>query len=284
MDDVMDIYQRLAASISSLIGLPKDTAQQALYVLSSGLFFLLVNYGMRMWPFSHLLLRLLKRDPATVGRSERRKLLHHSATKLTGHLHNTFAVPVGIYLLLSEPKLRADPFFATTPLSYAMVVWSAGYFVHDLVNVILFYDLEGFGFLMHGFFCCGLFCYGVFTRQCQYFGASFIIWEASSPFVHLRWFLYEMGLKDSKPYFYNGLAMILSFFLARNVLGLYSSYVFWTVTEEELRNPQPKGFPVSVIMVFRVANICLTLLNAYWLSLMVSKALKVITAKKDKGE
>lgn len=33
-------------------------------------------------------------------------------------------------------------------------------------------------------------------------------------------FLHEMGLKESKIYFYNGLAMMISFFLARNVIGL----------------------------------------------------------------
>jgi hypothetical protein len=33
-------------------------------------------------------------------------------------------------------------------------------------------------------------------------------------------FMYEMGLKESKVYMVNGLCMVASFFLARNVLGL----------------------------------------------------------------
>eukprot|EP00191_Tetraselmis_sp_GSL018_P003440 CAMPEP_0177610648 /NCGR_PEP_ID=MMETSP0419_2-20121207/19908_1 /TAXON_ID=582737 /ORGANISM="Tetraselmis sp., Strain GSL018" /LENGTH=292 /DNA_ID=CAMNT_0019106001 /DNA_START=265 /DNA_END=1141 /DNA_ORIENTATION=+ len=186
------------------------------------------------------------------------------------------ALPLAFYLLLFEPALREDPFYASTPLAYRLVVWSAGYFVHDVVNVVSNYDLEGFGFLVHSFFCCALFCYGVFTMQCQYFGASFLTWEFSTPFVHLRWFLFEMGLKDSRLYFYNGLAMIASFFAARNVLGLYFSYVFWAASELELGSPRPGGFPAWGVHSFRAANVCLNLLNAFWLFKMLTKAAKAL--------
>uniref|UniRef100_A0A061QSV5 Tlc domain-containing protein n=1 Tax=Tetraselmis sp. GSL018 TaxID=582737 RepID=A0A061QSV5_9CHLO len=245
-------------------------------VSATGLFFLSLDWGLRLGPSGRTLLRILRKNSADLSPSKRRQLLHHAATKIAGHVHNMVALPLAFYLLLFEPALREDPFYASTPLAYRLVVWSAGYFVHDVVNVVSNYDLEGFGFLVHSFFCCALFCYGVFTMQCQYFGASFLTWEFSTPFVHLRWFLFEMGLKDSRLYFYNGLAMIASFFAARNVLGLYFSYVFWAASELELGSPRPGGFPAWGVHSFRAANVCLNLLNAFWLFKMLTKAAKAL--------
>ena len=50
-------------------------------------------------------------------------------------------------------------------------------------------------------------------------GAMFILWECSTPFVYMRWFLYNFGWADTKVYIYNGLTMLASFFIFRNVVG-----------------------------------------------------------------
>lgn len=50
-------------------------------------------------------------------------------------------------------------------------------------------------------------------------GAGFLMWELSTPFVYLRWFLHNLGYAKSPLYVANGFAMLISFFLARNVFG-----------------------------------------------------------------
>ena len=45
------------------------------------------------------------------------------------------------------------------------------------------------------------------------------MWELSTPFVYLRWFLHNLGYAKSPLYAANGFAMLISFFLARNVFG-----------------------------------------------------------------
>ena len=54
-------------------------------------------------------------------------------------------------------------------------------------------------------------------------GAAFLMWELSTPFVYMRWFLFTLGKSDSKAYIINGLLMVGTFFVARNVFGTCES-------------------------------------------------------------
>ena len=45
------------------------------------------------------------------------------------------------------------------------------------------------------------------------------MWELSTPFVYMRWFLFTLGKSGSKAYIINGLLMVGTFFVARNVFG-----------------------------------------------------------------
>ena len=51
-------------------------------------------------------------------------------------------------------------------------------------------------------------------------GAAFLLWECSTPFVYARWFLFTLGKSETKAYIINGLCMLASFFIFRNVMGV----------------------------------------------------------------
>lgn len=51
-----------------------------------------------------------------------------------------------------------------------------------------------------------------------------MIWELSTPFVHLRWFLIKAGEAKSRLYLINGLALVVVFFACRPVWGTWLSY------------------------------------------------------------
>lgn len=55
-------------------------------------------------------------------------------------------------------------------------------------------------------------------------GAGFLLWELSTPFVHLRWFMLKAGAAKSRAYLINGLALVLVFFACRPVWGTWLSY------------------------------------------------------------
>jgi hypothetical protein len=69
----------------------------------------------------------------------------------------------------------------------------------------------------------------------------------------------------------------VSFFLSRNVWGVYASYVFWQAGAQELRSPRPGGFHPTMIYMFRTANMALNCLNIMWFGKMVTKAVEVAT-------
>ena len=48
----------------------------------------------------------------------------------------------------------------------------------------------------------------------------FLMWEVSTPCVYARWFLAHVGRHNTRLYIANGLAMLATFFVARNCLGL----------------------------------------------------------------
>lgn len=61
-----------------------------------------------------------------------------------------------------------------------------GYFAYDTLECIVRYEQEGPEFLTHGVFCFIVFTSLVHTRAVHWFGAGFLMWELSTPFIHFR--------------------------------------------------------------------------------------------------
>ncbi len=80
-------------------------------------------------------------------------------------------------LVLLDPNLRADPLYATTPLSRMLVLFTSGYFVYDLAAVLLRLSHEGAPFLVHATGCLAVFGFSVYSGYLQWFGAAFLLWE-----------------------------------------------------------------------------------------------------------
>jgi len=133
----------------------------------------------------------------------------------------------------------------------------------------------------------------------------FILYEISSPFLNLHWYFDKLGMTGSKAQLYNGMLLISSFFLARLVWGVYSS--FWVFSDiyhayqyqktaagvqwldhgalhtsagladavglgaksEVLRHAANKHFPLWLAAVYVAANVTLNVLNVYWFGKMI---------------
>ena len=140
--------------------------------------------------------------------------------------HPPQKIPVAVTVLL-DPALRASGIYAFSRASSAMVLVSSGYFLWDLAQVLLRYEREGAAYLVHAACCLFVYGYAVFSGYLHYYGAAFLLWELSTPFVHLRWALYKAGAVDGRLYLYNGVALVLVFFLCRPLWGTLTSARFF---------------------------------------------------------
>lgn len=124
-------------------------------------------------------------------------------------------VPVAIWAIC-QPVLQADRLHAAHPVTHIMLCCAAGFFLHDAIACYL---REPPMYIVHGATCCVGYTMGALMLSLHFYGALFLMWELSTPFVQLRWALHKLGKSETTLYKVNGLAMVATFFLARIAFG-----------------------------------------------------------------
>ena len=117
----------------------------------------------------------------------------------------------------------------------------------------------------------------------NYYGINFVLYELSTPFLNIHWFMDKSGLSGTKWQLVNGLFLITCFFSCRIVWGWYQSinlyrdvWSTWATDcstnvhlgEQDVERHRRK-VDVWLTLVFLAANTILSCLNLYWFSLMV---------------
>jgi hypothetical protein len=124
-------------------------------------------------------------------------------------------VPIAIWAIC-QPLMQADRLHATHPLTHVMLCAAAGFFLHDAIACYL---REPPMYILHGATCFVGYTAGALLSSLHFYGALFLMWELSTPFVQLRWALFKMGKSETLLYKVNGCAMVSTFFLARIAFG-----------------------------------------------------------------
>jgi hypothetical protein len=115
-------------------------------------------------------------------------------------------------------------------------------------------------------------------------GAGFLLWELSTPFMHLRWVLYKIGKGDTQLYQYNALAGMAIFFLCRVVWGNALSVLFWVQSYQALQTPKGQAeLWMPQIWFYRLCTVVMNGLNAWWFSKMVKLLREAVKAKEQGG-
>lgn len=78
-------------------------------------------------------------------------------------------VPIAVMVLL-DPQVYSDTIYGHTQLSVLMCVISSGYFLHDLVIVLLRLDTEGAPMLVHACCCLFVYTYAVYSYYLTFYG------------------------------------------------------------------------------------------------------------------
>lgn len=130
----------------------------------------------------------------------------------------------------------------------------------------------------------------------------FILYELSTPFLNIHWFLDKLDMTGSRPQLYNGIILITSFGCCRLLWGTYQSYKIysdiWKAVESTNRdafsslpkgnsNDTPEGryqddkLSLSLAILYLASNTILLFLNFYWFRAMIQAITKRFKKPKD---
>ncbi|KAJ3060751.1 hypothetical protein HDU98_003330 [Podochytrium sp. JEL0797] len=156
---------------------------------------------------------------------------------------------------LMDPRLYNDKLWGYTKEAGDMNAIVLGYFLWDVYVSLIMGDV---GFIVHGVACFIVFflCFRPFL---MYFGAVFIMYEASTPFLNIHWACDKLGYTGGMLQLVNGLCLLASFFSARILFGLYSSVSFYY----EMYTQFDK-IPIHLVISYSVLNFVLNGLNLFW--------------------
>jgi len=163
-------------------------------------------------------------------------------------------------------ELERDKAFGWDPKIGRLCAMACGYFFWDICETL--YSNEGIPFLIHGVACFCIFVLG-FRPFIAYYGVRSLLWEASTPFLNIHWWLDKTDRTGSLIQLANGIVLLLTFFAARIVFGTWITWNFWQ-TLYAVRSQ----FSTPLLVLYVVGNGSLNVLNWIWLFKMISALTK----------
>ncbi|OCL08058.1 DUF887-domain-containing protein [Glonium stellatum] len=177
--------------------------------------------------------------------------------------------------------------------------FAAGYFLWDLQVSINHLDVLGTSSLLHAIGALLVTSIG-FRPFANYYGLNFILYELSTPFLNIHWFLDKLNMTGSRAQLLNGIILIITFGCCRLLWGTYQSVLIyndiWTAWNSPLlfknerncatfirTNSGEAGLngecgmhflPTWLVIVYLGSNTVLSVLNFYWFGRMIKAILK----------
>ncbi|KAF8067209.1 glpF [Scenedesmus sp. PABB004] len=227
-----------------------------------------------------LFLQLLEGNPRMAGQEKKKaSTATQMMPRVVCFIHNIIQVPLAL-VILADPYFNRSPIYARDAFSTLVMAISAGYFLYDTVECVARLQHEGTDFLLHGVFCLVVFANLTYTGYMHFYGAGFLLWELSTPFMHFRWFLYKIGRESTRLYAANAAAGMAMFFACRILWGNALSLLFWRDSLAALASPEGAALPLASIWFYRLSTVVMNGLNAWWFSKMVRILLSTLRAKK----
>ncbi|XP_043699730.1 TLC domain-containing protein 4-B-like isoform X2 [Telopea speciosissima] len=194
-------------------------------------------------------------------------------------LHAIFITIMSLYFvifsdLFSEHRLAGLITFRSSPLSTFVLGVSAGYFLVDLGILFWLYpSLGGMEYVLHHLVSLVAVAYSMLSGEGQLYTYMVLISEATTPTINLRWYLSTAGMKRSRVYLINGVAIFFSWLVARVLLFIYLFYHVYLHSYQVIQMQ-----PFIRFMVFGVPSM-LFIMNLLWFAKIV-KGLKKTLAKR----
>ncbi|CAG8563599.1 12275_t:CDS:2, partial [Acaulospora morrowiae] len=192
---------------------------------------------------------------------------------LVSMLHCLTVVILSIPLFFEE-ELVKDKVFGYNYYAGNVYSVACGYFLWDALISLYHVKEFGVGFVLHGACCFGVFIFA-YRPFLNYYGAVFLMYEISTPFLNIHWFMDKLGLTGTLPQLINGIFLLSSFFFARIIYGFYMSYHAYLSAQQVMSQ-----IPIFLCIIYGISNMVLNILNVYWFFKMIESLMK----RFDKGE
>lgn len=138
---------------------------------------------------------------------------------------------------------------------------SRGYFLWDLYVCLTDVKNNGIAFVFHAIICFSGFC--IFSiPYYQYYGMIFLLYEFSSPYVHIMYFLLKLDLDKTIIFKIIQTIFVSAFFIVRIIMGSYHGVMF---TYCMINDTNLIGY-ISAVLLFGS-----TILNYFWFYKIVCK-------------
>ncbi|KAL2317339.1 hypothetical protein Fmac_031215 [Flemingia macrophylla] len=152
---------------------------------------------------------------------------------------------------------------------------SIGYFLTDLAMILWnFPALGGLEYVLHHGLSIGSIALSLISGQVQIYILMVLFSESTTPFVNLRWYLDLAGLKSSKLYIWNGVALFFGWLVARIFLFMFLFYHIGTHLNEV-----KEYFLFGVYTLIMVPSV-LAVLNICWFWKIAKGLVKTLTKAK----
>lgn len=185
---------------------------------------------------------------------------------VVGWAYSIIATPLALYLILHpSPEIIKDQVYGFSIREARLSALATGYFLWDLSVSAMHIQTQGLGFFLHG---AGCFLAFLFTLKpfLMYCGPNFLIWELSTIFLNIHWYLDKFGMTGSTFQLINGFFLLSAYISARLLWGTYQSYALCVMLFGKGSDPTVS----NVKFVYAGINIMLNGLNFFWFRSMVN--------------
>lgn len=179
------------------------------------------------------------------------------------------------FLSINNERKDQDTLFGYSWFTAQYFSISIGFFLWDTLISAIYYSEYGAYFLMHAIGCLIAY-FGSLYPFAMYYGARFMLFELSTPFLHFHWFLDKTGNSGSLYQWINGFMLVNFYFWVRLVFGIRLSCEF--VVEIITRS---KEILIEYQILYCSVTVLLNILNIIWFKRMAKTFYKRITIRQD---
>lgn len=188
---------------------------------------------------------------------------NETASFVVGTVHHIPSIYYA-FMIITDNKFINDKINYYSITSNTMITHTLAYFIYDSIYYLIYsFPINSYKklqYIIHALSCMSVYMYFYNSKKYHYYGAAFLTFECSTPFLYTALLMYKYNMKSNIVFKINSLLLLASFFIFRI---LYGTYIIW--------------YDMAPLFVWYqyIPAIALTSLNYLWFYKLVNKAIKL---------